>query len=45
VERIQLILSVEDMRELKIGVAEMPRHEVAVESSLGLESVSDFRNR
>jgi subtilisin family serine protease len=41
-ERLKLVPSVEDARELRIGVAEVPQHELATATSLDLASVPEL---
>ena len=42
VQRIKLIPSVEDARELKVGEAEVPAHDFSSQTSLGIQKVSDL---
>jgi subtilisin family serine protease len=42
VQRIKLIPAVEDARELKIGEAEVPQHDISKQASLGVQRVSDL---
>jgi thermitase len=42
VQQIRLIPSVEDVRELKVGEAEVPSHQFSSQTSLGIQKVSDL---
>jgi thermitase len=42
VQRVKLIPSVEEARELKIGEAEIPTHQFSSQASLGMRTVSDL---
>lgn len=41
-QQIRLIPSVEDARELKVGEAELPTHQLAVQTSVGTQKASDL---